>query len=109
MSIAGFELTSRFLEGGAQAGTLSLPDDAAGRLAVRTHNEVQYAFQRQAGSELVAPGTARWTVLWTAPEATGAVQFNVAANAANQDDTTSGDFIYTSVASSVPGGAGPIP
>jgi hypothetical protein len=97
MSVGGFELTARYQDGGAQAGTLSVPPDAQGRIAVIIDRDVQYAYQRQAGSELVAPGTARWTVLWTAPAGGDGVQFNVAANAANQDDSTSGDYIYTAV------------
>jgi hypothetical protein len=102
MRVGGFELTARFEEGGAQAGALAAPPDAQGRVAVATDRDVQYAFQRQSGSEPVSPDTARWTVLWTAPAAGGSVQFNVAANAANLDESTSGDFIYTAV-----GRAGP--
>jgi hypothetical protein len=50
----------------------------------------------------VAADTARWTVLWTAPESGGEVRFNGAANAANQDDSQFGDYIYTAVEISGP-------
>jgi hypothetical protein len=102
IAVGGFELTARFEQGGAQAGTLSVPPDAAGRVAVAKDRDVEYAHQRQTGSELVAPDTARWTVSWTAPAQGGTVQFNVAANAANLDDSTSGDFIYTAVEKAAP-------
>ena len=102
MAVGGFELTARFEEGGAQAGALAAPPDAQGRVSVATDRDVQYAYQRQAGSQLVSPDTAKWTVLWTAPAQGGPVQFNVAANAANLDETTSGDFIYATVAKSNP-------
>jgi hypothetical protein len=45
----------------------------------------------------VAADTARWTVVWTAPATGGAVTFNAAANAANEDDSQLGDYIYTAV------------
>jgi hypothetical protein len=36
-----------------------------------------------------------WTMEWTAPSTgAGPVQFNVAANASNNDDSPLGDFIY---------------
>ncbi|HEX9611604.1 MAG TPA: choice-of-anchor V domain-containing protein, partial [Gemmatimonadales bacterium] len=47
-----------------------------------------------AGTSVAAGGTGRWTFRWTAPDA-GAVAFHVAANAANDDDSPLGDFIYT--------------
>jgi hypothetical protein len=102
--VGGFELTARFEDGGAQAGALAVPPDQQGRLAVATDRDVQYAYQRLPGSERVAPDTARWTLLWTAPAQGGAVQFNVASNAANQDESTSGDYIYTTVARANPQG-----
>jgi hypothetical protein len=39
--------------------------------------------------------TNTWTIEWTAPAgATAPVQFNVAANASNNDDSPLGDYIY---------------
>lgn len=104
MRVAGFEMTARFAEGGAQAGGLTAPEDAAERVRVTTDRDVQYAHQRLAGSALAAPDTARWTVLWTAPAGGGAVVFDVAANAANEDDSSSGDYVYTADAKTTPGG-----
>ena len=100
--MGGFELSARYEQGGAQAGALGVPPDAQTRLMVVTDNNVQYLFHRRPGTALAAPDTARWTMLWTAPTAGGAVLFNVAANAADKDDTTFGDYIYTAVATANP-------
>jgi len=45
-------------------------------------------------SEGPPPGSAHWTFDWTAPATGGAVVFNLAANAANDDMTPNGDAIY---------------
>jgi hypothetical protein len=44
-----------------------------------------------------------WTVEWEAPPAGGAVIFHAAANAANDDSSPLGDFIYTVEARATPG------
>lgn len=91
---AGFQLAARFTEGGAAAGALA-PTDARTTIVWDTVSHVGYI-------EHTAPGTSlsgevgRWLVRWTAPAAArGAVTFNVAGNAANDDDSPLGDFIYT--------------
>jgi hypothetical protein len=57
----------------------------------------------QIGSRAATPGANTWTMEWTAPPAeTGAVQFNVAANASNNDDSPLGDYIYVKAARSSP-------
>jgi hypothetical protein len=99
MALGGFQLTSRFEESGSQAGELLLEDGDAERIAVTTDGEVQYAHHRRAGAALVAPDTARWTVLWQAPPAAGAVRFDAAANAADGDDSIYGDHVYTAAKS----------
>ncbi len=50
-----------------------------------------------------------YTVNWTAPASasTGTVRFNVAGNAANGDNNSTGDFIYTSVTKVDPAAAQP--
>ena len=58
----------------------------------------------QAGSRAATPGENTWTMEWTAPAtSTGAVQFNVAANASNNDDSPLGDYIYVKAVRSAPG------
>ena len=100
MKIGGFVLTARFENDSTQAGTLSLGDGQQGRIKIANDRGVQYAYHSRAGTELTGTGVARWTLRWTAPVGDRVVQFNVASNAANGDDSNSGDFIYTSRARS---------
>jgi len=100
MAIGGFQFTARFEEGGAQAGTLALADGQQDRVKVLTDRGVQYAYHSRPGSHLTAAGVVRWTLRWTAPAGSRAVLFNAAANAADGDDSQSGDFVYTSRARS---------
>ena len=95
MRTGGFVLTSRFENDSAQAGTLSLGDGQQGRIKIAKDRDVQYAYHSRAGTELTGTGVVRWTLRWTAPEGKRVVLFNVASNAANGDDSQSGDFIYT--------------
>ena len=96
MAIGGFQLTARFAEGGAQAGTLALADGQKDRVKLLSDRGVQYAYHSRPGSELTATDVVTWTIRWTAPAGRRAVLFNAAANAANGDDAQSGDFVYTS-------------
>lgn len=102
MKLGGFQLTARFEQGGTQAGTLALSDGDEERIKVLTDREVQYAYHRKPGSALTGPNVVRWTLRWTAPASGGAVQFNVAANAADADETQFGEFVYTAVTRSRP-------
>lgn len=97
--LGGFELTARHVEGGAQAGELAAPPGEEARIGVTVSRDIAYAHHRLEGTEPVAPDTARWTVLWTAPAApAGAVAIHVAANAADGDETVYGDLIFTAEA-----------
>lgn len=95
---AGFQLAARYADGpeqGRQAGGLSALGE---RAEVVTHGEppVLYARQTREGARPEAPGSARWTLAWTAPEEpSGAVVFHAAANAANYDDSELGDVVHT--------------
>jgi hypothetical protein len=96
MAIGGFQLTARFENDSAQAGTLALADGHQDRVKVLTDRGVQYAYHSRPGTQLTATQVVRWTLRWTAPAGRRAVLFNAAANAANGDDSPSGDFVYTS-------------
>ena len=90
---AGFQLAARF-ETGAPAGVLA-PGDARSIVIWDTVSHVSYIEHNLAGTALVGD-VGRWVVRWTAPaKAEGIVIFNTAANAANDDDSPLGDFIYT--------------
>lgn len=93
MKRAGFQLTTRFKDTGGQAGTLVSGD--AGRAGVQTDGGIQYAGQTKGGSTVSEPGVSRWTVVWTAPASGGPVVVNVAANAADGNESADGDYVYT--------------
>lgn len=93
---AGFQLAAR-LESGEQAGRLRTLDSTVA-LAKGTRGIV-YAQQTRPGSTPVLTDAAQWTFEWTSPGGgVGAVLFHAAANAANDDASELGDFIYTLVA-----------
>jgi hypothetical protein len=95
--IGGFQLTSRFKDGGAQAGALTVPPAQAERVKIDLKGNTQYAGQRITGTTPETRDHARWTIDWTAPATRGDVLFHVAANAADKDDSAMGDFVYTAV------------
>jgi hypothetical protein len=95
MKRAGFQLSARFKDGGAQAGSLAPGPTERDRLTVERQGGVQYAGHKKAGSAVGTADAARWTIEWTAPDRGSPVIFHVAANAADGDDSTDGDFVYT--------------
>lgn len=105
MRVGGFQLTARFAEDGVQAGTLAPLPEEVDRIGVLVEREVQYAHHLLPGVELAAPDTARWTLLWRAPEAEAAhsgptVLFHAAGVAGDGDDSQIGDFVYSTSAES---------
>lgn len=104
MGRAGFQFAVRFSEGaslGRQAGVLRGANERFEVLADSTG--IQYAQHRHAGSALPRPGHASWTIEWTAPGAREPVVFHLVANAANDDASEFGDFIYADSARVLPG------
>jgi len=95
MKLAGFQLSARFKDDGAQAGALAKEPASDTRVGIETQSGVQYAAQRREGAAVVAPNESRWTLTWTAPSATRTVVFHVAANGANGDERADGDYVYT--------------
>jgi hypothetical protein len=102
MKLAGFQLAARFKDGGGQAGSLAPGPGDAERIDIAREGTVQYANQKKAGSALTEAGIARWSIEWTAPASGGVVVFAVAANGADGDGTTGGDYVYTATAESAP-------
>ncbi|MFQ5572523.1 MAG: choice-of-anchor V domain-containing protein [Rhodothermales bacterium] len=97
MRRGGFQVAARFAAGtyaGQQAGLLGPVDDRV-EIVRDDSSAVRYAHHTKAGTVLTAPDTARWTFAWTSPSfPDGDVVFHVAANAANDDASEFGDFIY---------------
>ena len=90
----GFEIAA-LTENLINGGTLVITDPDHTQLA--TLSRVDYVKQTSSGSYSgtvnASPG---WEVSWTAPAAgTGTVTFYGSGNAANQDNSNQGDYIYT--------------
>ncbi len=98
----GFELSARFVGSGQQAGQLAPADDYS---QVQTAGRVQYASHTEAGSRKgLQHGPVEFAVNWIAPDqALGPVLLNASGNAANGDDNTTGDYVYTASGYSVAG------
>jgi len=94
---AGFQLAARFADGaaaGSPAGVLA-PGDGRSVVIWDTLSHVSYIEHTQIGTDMRGDA-GRWLVSWTAPaDARGVVAFHAAGNAANDDDSPLGDFIYT--------------
>jgi hypothetical protein len=103
MKRAGFQLTARFKDSGAQAGTIAPGPSEGSRAGVESQGGVQYAGQKQPGSSVSAADAAHWTIEWTAPARGGPVIFHVSANAADGNESADGDFVYTELRESTQG------
>ncbi len=91
MQDAGFQLTARF-EDGSQAGGFLLNDSLTFTPGIE--GDVQY-LQHAPGTRTVENSIKTWKITWIAPQQrTGDVIFNIAANAANGDQSEFGDWIY---------------
>ena len=103
---AGFEIAARFVSGklkGRQAGSWRVLDARAQLIPGAVDKALTFVQHNLAGSRTTTPGSNTWTIEWTAPSPVSApVQFNVAANASNNDDSPLGDYIYLKSARSVP-------
>jgi hypothetical protein len=93
---AGFQLTARFAKGeheGKQAGTIE--SGAETRITPDTLTGVLYLSHTFESTRSPAAGEVRWSFDWVAPGAGGPVDFHVAANASNDDESEFGDIIMT--------------
>ncbi len=93
----GFQLSARFARGdrtGEQAGHLH-PLDESVEILKESNSQVEYAVHTRKASRPAAASTASWSLVWEAPPSSRPVAFHLAANAANDDDSPLGDFIYT--------------
>ena len=109
MERAGFEIAARFAAGadtGRQAGAWSVSSDGRVQMVKGQRDPALLFVQHAAaGSAVKPPGFSSWTMEWTAPSSNAPVRFNCAANAANDDASPMGDFIYLAerVAKGTPG------
>ena len=101
MRRGGFEIAARFAGGkqkGKQAGSWKITDARMQLIPGAVDKSLTFVQHNLTGSRTATPGTNSWTIEWDAPSSqTGplsTVQFNVAANASNNDDSPLGDYIY---------------
>ena len=108
MRRGGFEIAARFAGGkqkGKQAGAWKITDTRMQLIPGAVDKSLTFVQHNLIGSRTATPGTNSWTIEWTAPSAQSrpnAVQFNVAANASNNDDSPLGDYIYLKAMRSTP-------
>ncbi len=106
MRRGGFEIAARFASGklkGKQAGDWKLTDSRAQFIPGAVDKGLTFVQHNLLGSRTATTGSNTWTLEWTAPSpVTAPVQFNVAANASNNDDSPLGDYIYLKAARSLP-------
>ena len=104
MGRAGFQLAARIGDGdgaGGPAGALQGLDGDARVQAALAPDGVAYAQHTEPGTVLTGPDSTSWTVEWRPADVDAtAVVFHAAANAANDDASEFGDFIYTASATS---------
>jgi len=95
---AGFELSARHADGpdvGTQAGTFRAPD-ARTQIVTAPGGTIQYIQHTKLGSDVTGTNEGTWMIYWKAPSpSVGRMIFHAAANAANDDESALGDFIYT--------------
>ncbi len=106
MRRGGFEISARFASGrqkGKQAGSWRLLDARAQLIPGAVDKALTFVQHNLTGSRATTESANTWTIEWTAPSTTAApVQFNVAANASNNDDSPLGDYIYVKALRSTP-------
>lgn len=99
----GFQMTSRFVDG-SQAGEFENAEKSGISFTMQVPDSVQYIQHSSEGSTVsfyqsqysdYEDSEIKWNVIWRSPtQLTDSIIFNVAANAANGDDSEFGDWIY---------------
>ena len=96
----GFEMTALDADG-ARAGSFTV-DDAANTQLTETNGK-EYIQHTTAGTAAGTNDAHSWEFEWTAPDTDiGPITFYAAGNAANNDSTPAGDYIYTTQEESIP-------
>lgn len=94
LGAAGFQLSARY-EDGRQAGRFDIEKNDRVMFSKAVPGSLQYVQHTNEGTNPSEEQKSSWTVKWEPPEsAEGPIIFNIAANAANGDQSEFGDFIY---------------
>jgi hypothetical protein len=88
----GFQLTVRNIDG-TTAGELSIVDKRA-QITTDSKSGRSYAQHSIDGTKAKTKGIISWLIRWQAPTNEDKLIINVAANAANDDASAFGDYIY---------------
>lgn len=101
---SGFQLAVRFADGYAAAMNAGSLVSTSNRTSVMKDapSGVAYAQHTIDGVAVGTDGRAVWRIRWTAPESSGAVRLDAAANAGNGDESEMGDRVYTFTRTSTP-------
>ena len=107
--IFGFQMTAIDSQG-KRVGTFTLAPQTPQQLQIKNGNvggnQRQYVEHTSNGIIPTQFGTKSWTFNWDTPaQRVGKVSFYAAGNAANSDGGTSGDFIYTTLKTTLSGTA----
>lgn len=90
LASGGFQLALRTADGEPAGEPAALSE----RMQVATEAGQPYLQHTRAGTQTETDGRIRWEFEWRAPETAEPVVLNIAANAANDDFSSLGDFIY---------------
>jgi len=109
-ALYGFQATA-VDDAGRQAGTLLVTDPARTQTVIGAVGGGRtYIEHTRSGANPGGANQGSWTFRWRAPGAgAGRVTFYAVGNAANGDGSTSGDFIYTATAVTLPEQPAPTP
>ena len=99
MRSGGFQIVARFASGGRagrQAGAWGILDERVQLVRSEGDRDLVFAEHTAPGSTSSTPGTNVWVLVWTAPgtDAAAPVVFSIAGNAADDDASPLGDYIY---------------
>jgi hypothetical protein len=95
LGAGGFQLSARYPDG-KQAGSFDIAGKERIMFSRSVPDSLEYAQHSNAGTKPTTENSSSWTLNWEAPKSISEpVIFNVAANAANGDQSEFGDFIYT--------------
>ena len=90
----GFELVALTNAALTQAGTITVTDDVHTQLSDYPDPDPDYLKHTSDGTYPGTPGPTGWSFDWQAPTTGESITFYVAGNAANNNNSPFGDFIY---------------
>ncbi|GAA5522641.1 hypothetical protein Asal01_02603 [Fodinibius salicampi] len=94
LGAAGFQLSARY-PNGQQAGSFDIAGKDRMMYSRTVPDSLEYVQHSEVATDPTEENSGSWTLTWVAPESvSGPVFFNIAANAANGDQSEFGDFIY---------------